>query len=64
LLFVDRGEVWVLDRRTRERRLAVTSPPDERVGGYVPVSRDNRSLYLTRTLVQDDIWRVSLGERQ
>ncbi|MFI5166954.1 MAG: protein kinase [Thermoanaerobaculales bacterium] len=64
LLYTDRGQVWLVDTRTKERHLAIASPPDEPINAYVAVSKDNRTIYAIRTLVQEDIWRATLATRQ
>ncbi len=61
LLYLEHGQVWVADVRTGERHLAIASPPGEPINDYVAVSKDGRAVYLTRTLVQNDIWEATLS---
>ncbi|HVR09228.1 MAG TPA: protein kinase [Thermoanaerobaculia bacterium] len=58
LLFLDRGEVWLLDTRTRRSRRVLTAPPGS-VYADLAASPDNRVLYLSRTVDEGNIWLLA-----
>ena len=60
VLFNDQGSVWLLDLRTKQKRVAIAPGPNESIDSFVTLTRDNRTVYAIRTLVQADVWLSSM----
>ncbi len=64
LLYRDRGQVWLVDTRTKDRHIAIASIAGQPILTYVALTKDNRTVYAIRTIVQDDIWQATLTDRR
>ncbi len=63
LLYLDRGEIQVLDTRTRQSRRVLTPPEGAKFQTF-DMARDGRFLYVVRANTEGDLWMLSVqGEK-
>jgi hypothetical protein len=61
-LFQDGGKILLLDGKTGGFRELLSLEAD-RIGSYIGLSKDDRTIYFIRGRFEADIWMVTLDEK-